>query len=97
MPVVIPVTWEAVIERIEVQSQPRQKASEIPSHKLGMVVYTCHPSYARGLNRRISIQAGLSKKARPLLKKELKPKGLGHCLSGRSTCLGSMRSQFEPQ
>jgi hypothetical protein len=30
--------------------------------KLGMVMFTCHPSYAGNLSRRIAIQAGLGKK-----------------------------------
>jgi hypothetical protein len=49
--------------RVMVGDQPRQKVSDTPSQqkKLGMVVCSCHPSYARGLSRRFMIQAGQQK------------------------------------
>jgi hypothetical protein len=52
---VIPATWEAEMGRITAGSQPRQNVSETPisTNKLGMVVYSCNPSYARGIGRRI--------------------------------------------
>jgi hypothetical protein len=40
-------TWEAEIGNLAVQGQPKQKVSKTSSQqkKLGVVVYSCHPSY----------------------------------------------------
>jgi hypothetical protein len=43
--------------------------------KLGVVVYTCHPSYVEGVHKNIMVQASPGKNLRPYLK--VKQKGLG--------------------
>jgi hypothetical protein len=53
---VILVTWEAETVRIEIQDQHGQ--SIISTNKLGVVVYTCHPSYVASVNRKIEVQVG---------------------------------------
>jgi hypothetical protein len=67
---VVPVTWKAQIRRIMVRVQPRGKklARSISTNKLGMVTCTCHPSYARSINGRITIQVDLGKNAKLYLK-----------------------------
>jgi hypothetical protein len=67
---VVPVTWKAQIRRIMVTDQSRGKklARPISTNKLGMVTCTCHPSYARSINGRITIQVDLGKNAKPYLK-----------------------------
>jgi hypothetical protein len=43
--------------------------------KLGVVVYTCHPSYVEDVHKNIMVQASPGKNLRPYLK--VKQKGLG--------------------
>jgi hypothetical protein len=47
------------IRRCAVQVYPKQKVSKTPSQpiKQGVVVPTCHPSHAGGINTRIEVQA----------------------------------------
>jgi hypothetical protein len=57
------------IWKIIVQSQSRQKVCETPSQPTaGMVIYSCHPSYAGSINRRIVVQACLDIKKSPITK-----------------------------
>jgi hypothetical protein len=44
--------------------------------KLGMVVYACHPSYARSINR-ITVYTGPGINMRKIFENSLKQKGLG--------------------
>jgi hypothetical protein len=37
--------------------------------KLGVVAHTCHPSYARNINRRVAVQASLGKNGKTLFEK----------------------------
>jgi hypothetical protein len=56
------------IGRFLIQGQPKQKVSNIlisTNKKLGMVVYTCHPSYLGSIYRRITAQAGTVINIRP--------------------------------
>jgi hypothetical protein len=63
---VILAIWEAEIRRVTVGGQPKKK---FMSSWLGVVPYTCHPSYGGSVNRRTKVQAGSSlKKARPCSK-----------------------------
>jgi hypothetical protein len=56
---IILVTLETEIRRIIIQSQPRQKISEILSQQTaGHVAHACHLSYVDSMNR-IAVQDGL--------------------------------------
>jgi hypothetical protein len=53
--------------RIRVWGQPR-KSSQDPTNELGMVVCTCHASYAESINRRIIGSGQIRHKVRTYLK-----------------------------
>jgi hypothetical protein len=76
---IIPATHEAEIRGIRIQGQPRQKV-ETPSQpiKLG----TCAPSYSGGINKRIKVEANLSKNSTHYLKNKAK-RAEGMALSDR--------------
>jgi hypothetical protein len=48
-----------------------EKVSETPisTKKLGMVAFTCHPSYMGGVSRKIVVQTGLGKRQEIILEK----------------------------
>jgi hypothetical protein len=62
---VIPATWETEIGSSSLAWA--KKVNKTPSQpiKLGMVACSCHSSYEGGVNRRIMVQAGPGKNARP--------------------------------
>jgi hypothetical protein len=53
----------------------RPPSQPIKSKKLVVVVHTCHLSCGESINRRITVQAGPSKNARPCLKNKTKKHG----------------------
>jgi hypothetical protein len=64
------------IRRIEVQSQVGQKVQWTPSSpyistgkKKGVVGHSCHPSYMKHVNRRITVQVSLQKMCETLSQK----------------------------
>jgi sulfur relay (sulfurtransferase) complex TusBCD TusD component (DsrE family) len=54
---VILATWEVESKRIEVQSQPWQKAGSHLNQQQGVVVHICHPCYMGSINRGIKVLA----------------------------------------
>jgi heterodisulfide reductase subunit A-like polyferredoxin len=65
---IIPPALEVETREIMVRGQSGQKVGKttISTNKSDVVVHTCHPSYAGGVNRRIVVHTGLSKKAQNL-------------------------------
>jgi hypothetical protein len=65
--------------RNTIRGQPRQKVSKTPTstNKLGVVVYTCLPSYTVGINKGLAIQAMWRKTQDPT--KKITKAG-SHCL-----------------
>jgi hypothetical protein len=47
----------------------KKLADPILANKLGMAVYTCHPSYVGGIGRRIASEAGPKQKSEILSEK----------------------------
>jgi hypothetical protein len=59
------------------------KTSISTNKKLGVVVHICHPSYTRGINRRIVVQIGLGINVKPYMKNNDNTKALVHDSSGK--------------
>jgi hypothetical protein len=54
---VIPTSQETEIRKIVVQGHSKKKLVKYPSQEIesGVLVYTCDPSHARGIGRRITV------------------------------------------
>jgi hypothetical protein len=83
----MPATWEAEIRRMEARGQTEQK-------NLGVVVHTCHSSYAGSINRRIKVQAGSGINVRSYLKNNESKRAKAvaqvvECLPAKSEALSS--------